>query len=331
MEPIVRVVVPEISLLKNNLTLRELSNAVSSGASSRPAGETNDGLARLKAGSDKTQQIDLAEITAKTSLNGESIKLGDISAISIDEFPTVEFFKGKNPAIITRVDRGSDGDAIKIQDKVETLIKKFQLNMPEMLTIELSGTRTEAIKNRLNILISNGVVGLILVLFFLFLFLNAETALWVAIGIPAALFASFGLMYLIGISINMISLFALIICLGIVVDDAIVVAEHADYRASSLKEDPYNAAKNAATFMGLPVFTATITTVLAFSGLVLIGGRFGSLIADIPYTVILVLVASLLECFLILPNHMYHSLKNSAKRLKWYNVCLLYTSPSPRD
>ena len=183
MEPIVRVVVPEISLLRNNLTLRELSNAVSSGASSRPAGETNDGLARLKAGSDKTQQVDLAEITAKTFLNGESIKLGDISTISIDEFPKVEFFKENNPAIITRVDRGSDGDAIDIQDKVENLIKKFQLNMPETLTIELSGTRTEAIKNRLNILISNGVVGLILVLFFLFLFLNAETAFWVAVGI----------------------------------------------------------------------------------------------------------------------------------------------------
>ncbi|MDC3081227.1 efflux RND transporter permease subunit [Paracoccaceae bacterium] len=320
MEPIVRVVVPEISLVKNNLTLRELSNAVSTGASSRPAGETNDGLARLKAGSEKRRQVDLAEITAKTSSIGESIKLGDISVISIDETPTVEFFKGNNPAIITRVDRGPEGDAIEIQEKVETLIEEFQLNMPETLTIELSGTRTEAIKNRLNILISNGVVGLILVLFFLFLFLNAETALWVAVGIPAALFASFGLMYLIGISINMISLFALIICLGIVVDDAIVVAEHADYRFSSLKEDPYNAAKNAATFMGLPVFTATITTILAFSGLVLIGGRFGSLIADIPYTVILVLLASLLECFIILPNHMFHSLKNSAKRIRWYNA-----------
>ena len=104
--------------------------------------------------------------------------------------------------------------------------------MPKTLSIELSGTRTEAIKSRLNILISNGVVGLILVLFFLFMFLNAETALWVAVGIPVALFASFGFMYLLGISINMISLFALIICLGIVVDDAIVVAEHADYRAS---------------------------------------------------------------------------------------------------
>ncbi|MDC3169925.1 efflux RND transporter permease subunit, partial [Paracoccaceae bacterium] len=255
-----------------------------------------------------------------TSSSGESIKLGDISVISIDESPTLEFFKGDNPAIITRVDRGPEGDAINIQEKVEALIDEFQFNMPETLTIELSGTRTEAIKNRLNILISNGVAGLILVLFFLFLFLNAETAFWVAVGIPAALFASFSLMYLIGISINMISLFALIICLGIVVDDAIVVAEHADYRASSLKEDPYNAAKNAATFMGLPVFSATITTILAFSGLVLIGGRFGSLIADIPFTVILVLLASLLECFIILPNHMFHSLKNGAKRVRWYNA-----------
>ena len=263
MEPIVRVVVPEISLLKNNLTLRELSNAVSMGASSRPAGETKDGLARLKAGSEKTRQFDLAEITAKTSSSGESIKLGDISVISIDESPTVEFFKGDNPAIITRVDRGPEGDAIKIQEKVEALIDEFQLNMPETLTIELSGTRTEAIKNRLNILISNGVVGLILVLFFLFLFLNAETALWVALGIPAALFASFSLMYLIGISINMISLFALIICLGIVVDDAIVMLENI-HRQIELGKSRIQAAIDGANEIGFAILAMTFTLVVVF-------------------------------------------------------------------
>ena len=116
--------------------------------------------------------------------------------------------------------------------------------------------------------------------FFLFIFLSAETAFWVAVGIPIALFASFGLMFLVGISINLISLFALIICLGIVVDDAIVVAEHADHRVTNLKQDPFTASKGAAVFMGLPVFTATITTILAFGALVLIGGRFGRLIAD---------------------------------------------------
>ena len=124
-------------------------------------------------------------------------------------------FKGNNPAIITRVDRGSDGDAIDIQDKVENLIKKFQLNMPETLTIELSGTRTEAIKNRLNILISNGVVGLILV-YFSFSVSQCRNSFLGCCWNSSCAFCLFWLYVPIGISINMISLFALIICLGIV-------------------------------------------------------------------------------------------------------------------
>ena len=106
----------------------------------------------------------------------------------------------------------------------------------------------------------------------------------------------------------MISLFALIITLGIVVDDAIVVGEHADHRARVLGEPPAQAAENAARRMFAPVFSATLTTVIAFWSLVVIGGRFGTLIADIPFTVIAVLVASLVECFLILPRHMAHAL-----------------------
>ena len=117
----------------------------------------------------------------------------------------------------------------------------------------------------------------------MFVFLSARTAFWVAAGIPAALFAAIGIMYISGLTINMISLFALIICLGIVVDDAIVVGEHADFRLRRLGENPEEAAERGATRMALPVFTATITTVIAFAGLVVVGGRFGSLIADIPF------------------------------------------------
>jgi multidrug efflux pump subunit AcrB len=152
----------------------------------------------------------------------------------------------------------------------------------------------------------------------LFLFLNARTAFWVAAGIPVALIAAIALMYAAGITLNMISLFALIITLGIVVDDAIVVGEHADYRYRTLGEDPVTAAENAASRMAAPVFSATITTVLAFAGLVFVGGRFGELIADIPFTVIVVLLASLVECFLILPRHMAHALTHSAKE-HWYD------------
>ena len=117
----------------------------------------------------------------------------------------------------------------------------------------------------------------------------------------------------------MISLFALIITLGIVVDDAIVVGEHADFRARVLGETPMVAAENAAKRMFTPVFSATLTTVIAFFGLVAIGGRFGDLIADIPFTVIVVLIASLAECFLVLPNHMAHSISTSG-RIRWYDL-----------
>ena len=150
-------------------------------------------------------EVDLASITAKTLSNGDNILLGDLGFIRTEIVPVNQFFQGRNPAIIMRVDRGQEGDAIAMQEKVERTIETFKRSMPESLKIELSGTRSEAIKNRLNLLISNGVIGLVLVLFFLFIFLSAETAFWVAIGIPIALFASFGLMFVVGISINLIS------------------------------------------------------------------------------------------------------------------------------
>jgi multidrug efflux pump subunit AcrB len=130
--------------------------------------------------------------------------------------------------------------------------------------------------------------------------------------------AAVSIMYVGGLTLNMISLFGLIITLGIVVDDAIVVGEHADFRARHYGEAPEVAAETAARRMAMPVLAATLTTVIAFSGLVVIGGRFGSLIEDIPLTVIAVLVASLVECFLILPNHMAHALAAKAKQ-RWYD------------
>src|SRR6056297_1077578 len=194
----------------------------------------------------------------------------------------------------------------------------MEVGLPGGTRIDLIRGRAEYISQRLDILLDNGLMGLSLVVALLFLFLNSRTAFWVAAGIPVAMTAALALMYAAGITLNMISLFALIITLGIVVDDAIVVGEHADFRARRLGEDPKTAAERAARRMFLPVFSATITTVIAFFGLVAIGGRFGDLIADIPFTVIVVLIASLVECFLILPNHMAHALSHTAKE-HWYD------------
>ena len=205
-----------------------------------------------------------------------------------------------------------------MQRIVEDVAAEMELSLPQGVQITLIRTLAEDITSRLNILLDNGLMGLGLVVVLLFLFLNARTAFWVAAGIPVAMTAAIAMMFLAGMTINMISLFALIITLGIVVDDAIVVGEHADFRARRLGEDSATAAENAARRMFTPVFSATLTTIIAFFGLIAIGGRFGDLIVDIPVTVILVLVASLVECFLILPHHMKHAMLHTAKE-HWYD------------
>ncbi len=311
--------VPTLSLIEFDVTLEQIADAIAAEADANPAGDVSS-TARVRTGTAKRSVEDISGIVLRTNADNSVTTVADVARVmqgSIDRDRA--YFVGGNSAISIRIDRSDRGDAIKLQAKVQEAADALQATMPEGVKVELIRTRAEQITGRLNILLENGLVGLALVVALLFLFLNARTAIWVAAGIPVSMMAAIALMYFAGLTINMISLFALIITLGIVVDDAIVVGEHTDFRARHLKEDPMQAAENAARRMFAPVFSATLTTVIAFFGLVAIGGRFGDLIADIPFTVIVVLTASLVECFLILPNHMAHSVAHSAKD-HWYDA-----------
>ncbi|WP_375551476.1 efflux RND transporter permease subunit [Rhodophyticola porphyridii] len=313
------VEVPSASLIRHDISMAEIAEAIAAEAETAPAGDVDSANARVRTGTARRSADEIAGIVLRTNADGSTLTIGEIAAITTEGVDRERaYFVGENPAISIRVDRTDQGDAIGIQEIVQSVADEMQLTLPEGVTIDLIRTRAESISARLNILLDNGLVGLGLVVLLLFLFLNARTAFWVAAGIPVAMLAAIALMYVAGLTLNMISLFALIITLGIVVDDAIVVGEHADFRARNLGESPVVAAENAAKRMAAPVFSATITTILAFAGLVAIGGRFGELIADIPFTVIVVLAASLVECFLILPNHMAHALAHSAKE-HWYD------------
>ncbi|MBD3679730.1 MAG: efflux RND transporter permease subunit [Rhodobacteraceae bacterium] len=313
------VEVTSLALIRHDVTMREISAAIAAEAEADPAGDVGGANARIRTGIAKTGADAIAGIVLRSEADGSQLTIGDVARIRVEGVDRREtFFVGKNPAVSIRVDRSDRGDAIGIQRQVEEVAEEMRLTLPQGVTVELIRTRAEAISGRLSILLDNGLLGLGLVVTLLFLFLNARTAFWVAAGIPVAMTAAIALMYAFGLTLNMISLFALIITLGIVVDDAIVVGEHADFRARRLGEGPVQAAENAARRMFAPVFSATITTVIAFFGLVAIGGRFGGLIADIPFTVIVVLLASLVECFLILPNHMAHALTHTAKE-HWYD------------
>ena len=314
------VEVPSARLIEFDVSMSEIAAAIAAEVDADPAGDVTGANARVRTGVEKRSPDEIAGIVLRANPDGSKLTIGDVAQIRV-EGPDREraYFVGRDPAISIRVDRSDQGDAIGIQRTVEEVAAQVQSSLPQGVTVELIRTRAEAISGRLNILLDNAAVGLALVLALLFLFLNARTAFWVVAGIPAALCAAIALMYAGGLTINMVSLFGLIITLGIVVDDAIVVGEHADYRFRTLGEHPYQAAENAARRMAMPVFAATLTTVIAFFGLVAIGGRFGDLIRDIPFTVIAVLAASLIECFLILPHHMAHALIK-AEDERWYDV-----------
>ncbi|MEM9434304.1 MAG: efflux RND transporter permease subunit [Pseudomonadota bacterium] len=314
------VEIPSVELIRHDISLAEIAEVIRGEVSTDPAGGVSGGASRVRTGVEKRSPDQVAAIVIASRPDGTNLTVGDVATVIVGGVDRERaYFVGENPAISVRVDRSNQGDAIEIQSQVEDIAAEMEATLPEGVRIDLIRTRSEAITGRLDILVDNGLIGLGLVVLLLFLFLNARTAFWVAAGIPVAMLGAIALMYAFGLTINMISLFALIITLGIVVDDAIVVGEHADYRARTLGEDPATAAERAAQRMSAPVFSASITTIIAFFGLVAVGGRFGDLIRDIPFTVIVVLIASLIECFLILPNHMAHALKAQAK-VHWYDI-----------
>ncbi|KIN70718.1 RND transporter, HAE1/HME family, permease protein [Sulfitobacter noctilucae] len=314
------VEVPSSKLIAYDVTMGQIAAAIAAEVDADPAGDVTGANARVRTGTAKRSAQEISGIVLRSNPDGSKLTVGDVAIVRSEGVDrNQKFFVGPNPAMSVRVDRSDKGDAIGIQESVEEVAAQLQASLPASVTLELIRTRSEAITGRLNLLIDNGLMGLALVVGLLFLFLNARTAFWVAAGIPVAMGAAIALMYLGGITLNMISLFGLIITLGIVVDDAIVVGEHADHRYRQYGESPMEAAENAAARMAMPVFAATLTTVIAFFGLVVVGGRFGDLIRDIPFTVIAVLTASLVECFLILPNHMAHAIA-SANKDHWYDL-----------
>ena len=313
------VEISSINLIKNDLSMVEIAKAIKSEASTDPAGDVKGSNSRVRTGVAKRTAEQIRSIALRSNPDGSKLLIGDVARVSVGEKNRNRaYFVNKDPAISVTIERSAQGDAIEIQEIVEDVAAELQSILPAQVSIELIRARAEAITGRISILLENGLLGLGLVVLLLFLFLNARTAIWVAAGVPVAMAGAVALMYAAGLTFNMISLFALIITLGIVVDDAIVVGEHADFRFKKLGEDPTTAAENAAKRMASPVFCATITTIIAFFGLVAIGGRFGSLIADIPYTVVVVLLVSFVECFLILPHHMAHALKSASKE-RWYD------------
>jgi multidrug efflux pump subunit AcrB len=297
------------ALYQYDLELRDVADTIRATSQDVPAGELGGGESQVRSLGLLTKAREIAQVEIKALPDGRRILLGDISGVSESyrEEDNRLFRHGKN-AIELDIKRSINTDALDSSETVSNYVEELNSTLPPQIQVEQYDVRAKSIRQRIDLLLRNGIGGLVLVLAVLFLFLNARVAIWVAIGIPASLLTAVTVMWVSGQTINMISLFGMIMAIGIVVDDAIVVGEHAEYQfrqgLSSLE-----ASVKGATRMAAPVLASTMTTVAAFLPLFIISGIMGQIISAIPFVVVAVLVASLIECFLVLPAHLAHSLK----------------------
>ena len=308
-----------------DLMLGDIAKRIEETSQDLPSGDTT-GLAerQIRSLGLRKDAQSLGRIEVRAAENGERVLLHDIGTVSerFEEGGKTARRLG-HTAVELHVQRVANADALKVAKQVEAYLERIRPQLPPNLLLERYDVRSDLIKGRINLLLWNGGGGLILVLLVLFIFLNTPTAFWVAMGIPTSLFATVLVMELSGQSINMVSLFGLIMALGIIVDDAIVVGEHTAWRARN-GEEPLDAAVNGAKRMAAPVFSSSLTTIAAFIPLLVISDIIGQIISSIPLVVIAVIIASLVECFFVLPGHMRGALSwNAGRRSKprvWFNA-----------
>ncbi|MBK1694864.1 acriflavin resistance protein [Chromatium weissei] len=216
------------------------------------------------------------------------------------------------------VQRAENGNSLTAAKIFEQWLKDTRPTLPPTLTLTVFDAQWEQIQDRVNLLTDNGLQGFTLVLLLLFVFLPGRVAFWVAMGIPTAYLAALALLWLFGGTINMISLFGLLLTLGVIDDDAIVIGEYAESRFRA-GLSPAQAAIAGARRMFWPIFASALTTIAAFLPLILVGGIMGNILGDIPLVAIMVLLASLVEVFLIMPAHLRAAFEHhvEAKVPRW--------------
>ena len=315
--------ISQLEVAKLKLSLNEISKLIKSETQDVSGGSFADGSLRVRTIGEKRLVETFKKLELKNSSSGARILLGDVANIksSIKKRSILKFMDGK-PAVEIWVRRSKTSDALKVSENVNEVIAISQDVIGKQINIHTYNTAANLIQERISLLVKNGLSGLCIVLAVLFLFLSRNTAIWVAFGIPIAFLATFGVMLVSGQTINMISLFGLIMALGIVVDDAIVVGEHSSYLKNKRNLDYNKAPIVAATRMSMPVISAMLTTVAAFIPLFMVKGVIGEIIAAIPWVVCAVLVASLIECFLVLPAHLAHydrSSKDQSRFRQWFD------------
>ncbi len=305
----IAIEISEEALRRYGLTFDEVADAVRRSSLDLPGGriDSTAGEILLRGEGQAYRGPEFERIPVVTSADGTRLTVGDVATV-VDGFADTDLwsrFDGK-PAVLLQVFRTGDQSAIDVVGAARRYLEEVTAQLPAGIELAVYRDETSILRARLDLLVRNGVAGFILVFFVLALFLRLSLAGWVALGIPISFLGGIALMPGLDVSINMISLFAFIIVLGIVVDDAIVVGENI-YSHFQRGKGPLQAAIDGSTEVLKPVVFAVLTTIAAFAPLLNVTGTIGKFMRVIPLIVIATLVFSLIESLLILPHHLSHA------------------------
>ena len=312
----IAIEVSEDNLRRYGLSFDQVVSAVQAGSIDLPGGKikTAQGEILVRSKGQLYTGKEFESIPLITLSDGTVVRLGQVAHV-IDGFADVDIkarFNGK-PAAVVRISRTSEQDIIEIANIARNYVAAHDHQVNKDIALAIWGDLSILVRDRIDLMLRNGFQGITLVFIALALFLNFRLAFWVAIGIPISFMAAFLALNAFGQTVNMISLFAFIMTLGILVDDAIIVGENI-YTHYHRGKSPAAAVVDGLKEVGGPVVMAVSTTVVAFMPLMFLGGIMGKFIAVMPMAVIIILIVSLGEALVILPAHLNHALERSEKR-----------------
>ncbi|MBI2423121.1 MAG: efflux RND transporter permease subunit [Candidatus Hydrogenedentes bacterium] len=298
--------VSEERLREYGLTFDQVAGVVRASNLNLSAGSvrTEGEEIRLRTIGRKYTGQELSKIVVMARPNGDIITLDRIAAIN-DGFTQDRIISRMNgqPAINVAVLKTTDEDSIAISDAVKAYVERRNAQLPEGIQMTIWADDSNLLRQRISLLVNNGITGLLLVFVLLWLFLDIRLSFWVSMGMPISISGALVILWSLGATINMISLFGLIMVLGVIVDDAIVMGE-AIYTARKNGAGPLEAAVDGASEVGMPVIASLTTTVMAFIPLFFVDGLMGRFIAILPTVVVSCLTISLLECMFCFPAHL---------------------------
>jgi multidrug efflux pump subunit AcrB len=303
----ISIEVSEARLREYQLTLDHVMQSIQAHNLNIPGGllRSDTEVVRLRTIGRKYTGEEISKIPVISHPDGRTITLGMVADV-VDGFTEDAVRPGINgrPALFLYVKKTTQQDAIDISQSTLDFLEEQKQVLPENMHLDLIYDATDMLRARIDLLVKNGIIGLVLVFLLLWLFLDLRLSFWAGMGMPISIAGALVILWAVGGSLNMISLFGLIMVLGIIVDDAIVVGEAIYHHQQQPGADPYESAVKGVTEVGMPVLGAVLTTILAFIPLMFVGGIMGKFISILPVVVIACLVVSLYECLFLLPAHL---------------------------